>query len=45
MLGLVAAAHGAGLIIGNGTMSVRPGLYYRSDPDTAIHVTFCVSQS
>ena len=44
MLGVVAAAHGAGLIIGNGTVSVRPGLYYRSDPDTATHVTFCLGE-
>jgi len=41
LFGMVTVAHGTGWIIGNATPSVRPGLYFRSGPDTATHVTFC----
>jgi len=44
LLGMVAAANGTGWIIGNATASARPGLYLRSAPDTATHVTFCLGE-
>ncbi len=39
---LIWAASAAGLLIGNATTSVPRGLYIRSGPEVASHVTFCL---
>lgn len=42
LLSAIGLATGAGLILGNASTSVPPGLYRKADPAAATYVTFCL---
>ena len=42
LLAAVGIAASTGLLLGNATTSVTPGIYMRADPGAATHVTFCL---
>ena len=42
LLLIIGGANRAGLVIGNASPSVPPGLYLKASPERASHVTFCL---
>ena len=44
LLAAIGLAASAGLMLGNATPSVPPGLYLKADPADATYVTFCVGR-